>query len=187
MILSNVISNNKKIYIYKLIKLIKILNILKTSKKKLKKLSDSIKKQKLKFYNNNQKFKMAKQNVINYIINIMLSPTNTIVNVTDTNGNVIISISAGGINLTKFQKKAQPMALLNIFKVLLSKAKFLQNNSVALHFKNVKRFHESFFITALKKKIFVKSFQSYNLTPHNGCRPKKIKRIKRRTKRLVLK
>jgi len=138
MILSNVISNNKKIYIYKLIKLIKILNILKTSKKKLKKLSDSIKKQKLKFYNNNQKFKMAKQNVINYIINIMLSPTNTIVNVTDTNGNVIISISAGGINLTKFQKKAQPMALLNIFKVLLSKAKFLQNNSVALHFKNVK-------------------------------------------------
>ena len=99
----------------------------------------------------------------------------------------MISISAGLLKLTKYQKRAQPTALLNIFKILLSKAKFLQNKAVALHFKNVKRFHELFFITALKKKIFIKSFQSYNLMPHNGCRPKKIKRIKRRTKRLVLK
>lgn len=189
MILSNIINNNnKKIYIYKLIKLIKFLNILKTSKKKLKKLSDNVKTQNVKnFTSFNQKFVSVKQNVISYIINVVLSHTNTIVNVTDVNGNVIISISAGLINLTKFQKKSQPMALLNIFKVLLSKAKFLQNKAVALHFKNVKRFHESFFITALKKKVFIKSFQSYNLTPHNGCRPKKIKRIKRRTKRLVLK
>ena len=181
MILSKVIHNSNKIYIYKLIKLIKFLHVVKTSKKKLKKLFLNVDFQNIK------ELKLAKQNVISYIINTILSPTNTIVNVTDVNGNVIISISAGLIKLTKFQKKSQPMALLNIFKVLLSKAKFLQNKAVALHFKNVKRFHESFFITALKKKVFIKSFQSYNLTPHNGCRPKKIKRIKRRTKRLVLK
>jgi len=184
MILSNiVVNNNKKIYIYKLVELIKFLNLQKTSREKSKKMFNNIKK----FTITNKKFTSVKQNVISYIINIVLSPTNTIVNVTDINGNVIVSISAGLINLTKFQKKSQPMALLNIFKILLSKSKFLQNKAVALHFKNVKRFHESFFITALKKKLFIKSFQSYNLTPHNGCRPKKIKRIKRRTKRLVLK
>jgi ribosomal protein S11 len=183
MILSNIaVNNNKKVYISKLIELIKFLNILKTSKKKLKKMPRNI----TKFSINEKRALIVKQNVISYIINIVLSPTNTIVNVTDVDKNVIISISAGAINLTKFQKKSQPMALLNIFKFLLPKAKFLQNKAVALHFKNVKRFHESFFITALKKKLFIKSFQSYNLTPHNGCRPKKIKRIKRRTKRLVL-
>lgn len=188
MILSKTITNNtKQIYIYKLIRLIKFLNVTKTSKKKIKKLLiDNKNKSINKFNINNIKKKILKQNVVSYIINVVLSPTNTIVNVTDIKGNVIISISAGLINLTKFQKRSQPMALLNIFKILLSKSKFLQNKTVALHFKNVKRFHELFFVTALKNKVFIKSFQSYNLTPHNGCRPKKIKRIKRRTKRLVL-
>ena len=175
MILSN-ISNNKKDYVLKLIKTINFLNNLKGSKNFF-------------FLNNFLKApnKKVKQNLINYVINVILSPTNTVVNVTDVQGNVIISISAGAINLTKFQKKAQPMALLNIFKTLLVKAKFLQNKSVAIHFKNVKRFHESFFINTLKSKLYIKSIQSYNLTPHNGCRPKKLKRVKRRTKRLVLK
>lgn len=79
------------------------------------------------------------------------------------------------------------MALLSIFKVLFTRARYLKNSTVALHFKNVKRFHELFFINILKTKLYVKSFQSYNLHPHNGCRPKKLKKIKIRTKRLVLK
>lgn len=185
MILSNITNNtDKHIYLFKLIKVINYLN-------KLKKLNPSIslyskQANKLTFFENELKTISIKQNMVSYIINIILTPANTVVNITDINGNVIISISAGLIKLTKFQKKSQPTALLNIFKILLAKSKFLQNKAVALHFKNVKRFHELFFITALKNKIFIKSFQSYNLAPHNGCRPKKIKRIKRRTKRLVL-
>ena len=183
MILSNLIyNNNKNVHIFKLIKAVKFLNKLKAAKKRVLPSNNS----NLKTFASKKIRKELKHNAISYIINVILSPTNTIVNVTDINGNVLISITAGSINLTKFQKRAQPAALLNIFKILLVKAKFLQNKAVAIHFKNVKRFHESFFITALKNKIFIKSFQSYNLLPHNGCRPKKIKRIKRRTKRLVL-
>lgn len=78
------------------------------------------------------------------------------------------------------------MALVNIFKVLLLKVGFLRNAPVAIHFKNTKAFYQSFLIKALKDKLFIKSIQSYNLSPHNGCRPKKLKRIKRRTKRMVL-
>ena len=175
MILSNVIVDNKNLYTYKLIK---STNLLKCSNNlKIK----NTKKFKLK-YNKN-----PNQNLIMYIINVTLSPTNTFVNVIDLKGKVLITLSAGSLNLTKFQKKTQPLALLSIFKVLLVKSKFLQNTPVALHFKNVKRFHEHFFINLLKSKLFIKSFQSYNLTPHNGCRPKKIKKIKLRTKRLVLK
>lgn len=174
MILSNLVIDNKQIYTRKLIKSILLLKRLKNLKIK--------KNNKFSF-----KHKKPKQNLIMSIINVVVSPTNTFVNVVDLKGKVLISISAGSLNLTKFQKKTQPMALLSIFKILLLKAKFLQNSPVALHFKNVKRFHESFFINLLKKKLFIQSFQSYNLTPHNGCRPKKIKKIKIRTKRMVLK
>ena len=124
--------------------------------------------------------------IIDYIININLSLTNTLVCVTNTDGKVLLSFSSGLVNLTKRQKKTQPMALINIFKVLLIKAGFLKNKPVALHFKNTKSFYESTVIKILKDKLFIKTIQSYNLVPHNGCRPKKLKRIKRRTKRMVL-
>ena len=176
MILSKTVCDSKKLYAFKVIKL---LNFLKKNKSYKTKLSA-----KSKFSNNSLKIN---QNLISYVVNVVLSPTNTYVNVTDLNGNVLISVSAGSLNLTKFQKKTQPIALLSVFKVLLYKAGYLKSFPVALHFKNVKRFHESFLINLLKTKLYVKSFQSYNLSPHNGCRPKKIKKIKIRTKRLVLK
>jgi ribosomal protein S11 len=175
MILSSIINDNKKVYVYQLKKITKVLKKFKNVKKGV---------------DSNKTFKLQRnkinQSLVMYVINVVLSPTNTYVNVVDLKGNVLISISAGSLNLTKFQKKTQPMALLSVFKVLFLKAKFLVNKPVALHFKNVKRFHESFFINALKTKLYIKSFQSYNLVPHNGCRPKKLKKIKVRTKRLVL-
>ena len=182
MILSKITRNNKKIYIFKLLKVINFLNTIKISKK----LSGLIYNSHSKL-NASKQYKIKNQNIVSYIINVVLSPTNTVVNITDINGNVLISISAGLANLTKFQKKSQPTALITIFKLLMLKSKFLENKAVALHFKNVKRFHEALIIKALKRFVLIKSFQSYNLTPHNGCRPKKLKRIKRRTKRLVLK
>lgn len=190
MIISKLIINKKSLYIKKILKIICCLEKTKSSKKQLNFLLRLLNVYKFNksFSTNSIKNKnIINHNIIRYIINVILSPTNTIINVTDISGKVIISISAGLINLTKFQKKTQPYAIISIFKVLFHKARFLRNKPVAVHFRNVKRFHESFFISALKNKIFIKSFQSYNLTPHNGCRPKKIKRTKLRTKRLVLK
>lgn len=176
MILSHIVSNTQKRYTQKLNQSIKVLknfnNRLQLKKKRLS-------------LNYASSLKLNK-NLVMYIINVILSSTTTVVNVVDLKGRVLISISAGSLNLTKFQKRTQPMALLNIFKVLLLRAKFLKSSPVALHFKNVKRFHESFFINVLKTKLYIKSVQSYNLVPHNGCRPKKVKKIKIRTKRLVL-
>lgn len=191
MILSNI--NTKKLilnkfYIQKIKKLIFLFKQIKKSNKKIKSLSYKIN---LFFSKNQQFFKnsysLVNQNIINYIINIVLTKTNTIVNITDIKGNVKLSFSAGLINLAKNQKNVQPMALINIFKKLLLKAKFLNNKAVALHFKNTKHYHELLIIKLLKTRLFIKSIQNYNLIPHNGCRPRKIKRIKRRTKRLIIK
>ena len=38
----------------------------------------------------------------------------------------------------------------------------------------------------VKKKFFIKLIKDYNLQPHNGCRPKKIKR-KRKGRKLKFK
>lgn len=127
--------------------------------------------------------KKKKQTLINYVVNIQTSQTNTIINITNIKGNSILSVTAGSLNFNKKQKKTQPLALLNILKKILLKSNFLNDKIIAIHFKNVKIYYESLVIRMLQKLLFIKSIKSYNLSPHNGCRPKKIKRFKKRTKK----
>ena len=129
---------------------------------------------------------ILKQNLINYIIKINATRTNTFLNITDNKGNLKLSFSSGKLGLKKRQKIAQPNALIQLLKKVFLKAKFLKNKTIGLQFRNVKPFHELLILKMLKDKIFIKSLRSYNLQPHNGCRPRKLKRFKQRTKRLSL-
>ena len=118
-----------------------------------------------------------KQNLVSYIVHINLTSTNTLVSVTDIKGNVKLFYSSGQVNLKGKQKTKQPAALINILKRLLLKAKFMQNEPLAIHFKNTRSHYEAFIVRMLKTKFFIKTIRSYNMQPHNGCRPKKIKRF----------
>lgn len=118
-----------------------------------------------------------KQNLVRYIVHINLTSTNTLVSVTDIKGNVKLFYSSGQVNLKGKQKTKQPAALINILKRLLLKAKFMQNEPLAIHFKNTRSHYEAFIVKMLKTKFFIKTIRSYNTQPHNGCRPKKIKRF----------
>lgn len=122
-----------------------------------------------------------KQVLTNYIISIHTSQTNTLVSVTDIKGKIIISLSSGSLKLKKRQKKTQPLAIMTILKHLILKASFLHNKIIVIHFKNVRTYYESLIIKLLSNILFIKSIKSYNLSPHNGCRPKKLKRFKQRT------
>ena len=129
-------------------------------------------------------FKSFKQNPLNYILTLIVSQTNTLVTLSNTEGKLLISLSSGCLNLKKRQKKLQPLALISLLKSLILIADFNSKKSVTIHFKNVKSYYESLVINLLKDVIFIKSIKSYNLQPHNGCRPRKLKKIKRRTKKL---
>ena len=120
---------------------------------------------------------LYKQNLVSYIVHINLTSTNTLVSVTDIKGNVKLFYSSGQANLKGKQKTKQPAALINILKRLLLKAKFMQNEPLAIHFKNTRSHYEAFIVRMLKTKFFIKTIRSYNTQPHNGCRPKKIKRF----------
>lgn len=158
----------------KTIKLKKTLNILRHIKaNKRAKYVNEIR-------NNNKQIEL---NPIAYIINICTSKTNTLIDLTDPKGQTLIHNSGGTIDLKKRQKRIQPLALLSLLKTFLLKSTFIHGKTVAIHFKNVKPYYESLVIRSLKKLVFIKSIKSLNLQPHNGCRPKKIKRFKKRTKR----
>lgn len=127
------------------------------------------------FFFNNQK-------LISYIININLSPTNTIININNIKGIPKYFYSAGMFNLQKKQKIKQPKAIIIILRALLLKSKIFKTKPVAVHFNNLFFNYQSYIFKKLKKKIFAKIMISYIFTSHNGCRLKKKKRVKIRTR-----
>ena len=122
------------------------------------------------------------QKLISYIISINLSSTNSVINVNNTKGNPKFFYSAGMYNLQKSQKTKQPKAIITILRALLVKSKIFKTKPVSVHFNNLFFNHQSYILKKLKKKVFTKLVKSYIYSSHNGCRLRKKKRIKIRTR-----
>ena len=86
------------------------------------------------------------------------------------------------LNLQKRQKIRQPKAAITLLRTLLLRSKPLKQKPVAVHFSNLFFNHQSYVFKKLSKKIFAKLAISNTSRPHNGCRLKKKKRIKIRTR-----
>jgi ribosomal protein S11 len=93
----------------------------------------------------------------------------------DFSGNLIFFCSAGSLQYKGKRKKARYLVFRDMFRVLISKFKFLKLQPLALHLKNVGS-AKFWIIKLLKKKLFIKVVKSYDLYPHNGCRKRKIRR-----------
>jgi len=120
--------------------------------------------------------------LISYVININISPTNTLININNIKGAPKFFYSAGMFNLQKKQKIRQPKAMILILRALLLKSKIFKTKPVAIHFNNLFSNYQSYIFKKLKSKIFIKLIVSYTFSSHNGCRLKKKKRIKIRTR-----
>ena len=135
----------------------------------------------LKLSSRNLDFSNSKSNLIRYIININFTESNTLVNITDILGNPKVFVSSGVVGLKGKMKKYQPTALVKVLKYFMSKIKFVGVSPVAIHFRGAKRYHILLAIKLLKGRLFIKSIRNYNLKAYNGCRPKKIRRLKQRS------
>jgi ribosomal protein S11 len=113
--------------------------------------------------------------LITYIIDITFSRTNTLLHVMDFSGNLKLYYSAGLFQYKGKRKKSRYLVFRDMFRVLISKFKFLKLQPLALHLKNVGS-AKSWIVKALKKKLFIKIVKSYDMYPHNGCRKRKIRR-----------
>lgn len=118
--------------------------------------------------------KKIKKEVLEGRIYIQATFNNTIVTVTDKNGNVISWASAGTAGF-KGTRKSTPYAASIITKQAIEKAKNYGLEKAEVYVKGVGAGRE-FAIRAIEAAgVKVISLQDRTPIPHNGCRPKKVR------------
>nr|YP_010139048.1 ribosomal protein S11 [Lithodesmium undulatum]QQJ94656.1 ribosomal protein S11 [Lithodesmium undulatum] len=116
---------------------------------------------------------------VTFIINIDFKPTNTRIYIFNRKGEIKKNYSAGSVTLIGKQKIKRYVAIINIFKKLINETKTLHKASIILHLKNItNNFPIKKIINILKNHFLILSIKNFNSKQHNGCRPKKLKRLK---------
>jgi len=115
--------------------------------------------------------------VVMYILNISFLKANTTIHISDIKGNMKLFYSAGSVGLTGKQKKKRRIAISKLISFLLKKSNFLNKKPIALHLNNVS-FYKNLIISKLKRSLYIRVIKSFNQTPYNGCRKKKLRRKK---------
>jgi ribosomal protein S11 len=136
-------------------------------------------KQKILKYNLRKWFvllknKSTQNNKIDLIFICKFLKSNIFFNVVDYKHQVLYVSSYGQMKKKGFEKQIKA-SLLHILKIGMLKIN--TNYNIAIHYKGLIKNHYRTYITyILKKNYSIKTIKSFNLLPHNGCRPKKIRR-----------
>lgn len=101
---------------------------------------------------------------------------NTIVTITDLQGNAIAWESAGPQGF-KGAKKATPYAATQIVRSVVDKVKNTGISQVDVYVKGIGGGRESAVRALNTYGLEVNSIKDLTPIPHNGCRPKKIRRV----------
>lgn len=107
---------------------------------------------------------------------IKASYNNTIVTLTDMNGNVISWASAGMAGF-KGPKKSTPYAAQIITRIAVEKAKEQGLREVMAFVKGVGTGRESAVRALNANGLIITQIKDITPVPHNGCRPKKPRRV----------
>jgi small subunit ribosomal protein S11 len=121
--------------------------------------------------------KVVKKNIAKGIVHIAATFNNTVVTITDEMGNVICWSSAGALGF-KGSKKSTPYAAQQTVEDVMAKAKEHGIKELHIRVQGPGSGRE----TAVKsvgatEGIKITSFKDVTPLPHNGCRPRKKRRI----------
>jgi small subunit ribosomal protein S11 len=120
--------------------------------------------------------KTKRKNIVKGQIHIKSTYNNTIVTLTDLNGNVIAWSSAGLLGF-KGAKKATPYAATTIIGSLLEKTKKVGLKEVEVYVKGIGSGRESAVRAIVANGVNIISITDTTPIPHNGCRPPKPRRV----------
>ena len=124
--------------------------------------------------------KRGKKKVVRHVpvgeVHIQATYNNTIVTFTDLSGGVLSWSSAGVCNF-KGPKKATPYAASVIVKDAFEKAKAYGLTEVAVFVKGVAAGREGAIRALHANGLEVSAIKDITPIPHNGCRPKKVRRV----------
>ncbi|MFZ9822522.1 MAG: 30S ribosomal protein S11 [Gemmataceae bacterium] len=122
------------------------------------------------------KKKKIRRNVSRGVAHILATFNNTIVPITDTNGDTLCSASAGTCQF-KGSRKSTPFAAQRAAEDAASKALKFGLREIEVRVKGPGSGRESA-ITALQASgLNVKAIEDVTPLPHNGCRPPKRRRV----------
>ena len=122
------------------------------------------------------KKKKARRNVSRGIAHVQSTFNNTIVTITDTNGDVLCNASAGTVGF-KGSRKSTPFAAQRAAEECAAKASKFGVRELEVRVKGPGAGRESA-ITALQAAgLTVKAIEDVTPLPHNGCRPPKKRRV----------
>ncbi len=118
----------------------------------------------------------ARRNVTRGIVHIKASFNNTLITITDTVGETLCWASAGSIGFTG-SKKSTPFAAQRTAQTVAQKAKKFGLKELEVRVKGPGSGRESA-ITALQAAgLEIKAIADVTPLPHNGCRPRKRRRV----------
>lgn len=109
-------------------------------------------------------------------IYVSASYNNTVVTVTDKQGGVVAWASAGSIGFSG-PKKATPFAASKIVGVLSEKLKDMGVTELEIHVKGIGGGRDSAVRSFVNQGFAVTSIKDETPIPHNGVRPKKVRRV----------
>ena len=124
----------------------------------------------------NKKKKKIIKTFDNGIVNISSSFNNTIINMTDQNGNVVAFKSAGALGF-KGAKKATPFAATQTARDVIEKTKKYDIKKIDVKVKGVGAGRESAIRAFATAGFVVNSIKDVTAIPHGGVRPKKTRRV----------
>ncbi len=108
-------------------------------------------------------------------IYIASSYNNTLMTLTDIQGNVLTWVSAGSIGF-KGTKKATAFAASKVAEAICSAARKLKIEKITVFVKGIGSGRESAIRSLASHGLDVISIKDITPIPHNGCRPPKVRR-----------
>lgn len=123
-----------------------------------------------------RKSKKAKRSIARGIAHIKATFNNTLVTITDMDGQTLCSESAGTIGL-KGSRKSTPFAAQRAAASVAGKARKMGLAEVEVRVKGPGSGRESAITSLQAAGLRIVSIEDVTPIPHNGCRPRKRRRV----------
>lgn len=122
------------------------------------------------------KKRKARRNVTHGVVHIVSTFNNTIVTVTDKNGDVLAWTSAGTVGF-KGSRKSTPFAAQRAAEVCAERAQKFGMREVEVRVKGPGSGRESAIQALHQAGLTIRAIEDVTPLPHNGCRPRKKRRV----------
>ncbi|MCU0688749.1 MAG: 30S ribosomal protein S11 [Phycisphaerales bacterium] len=123
-----------------------------------------------------KKVKKVRKNVVRGIAHVRASQNNTIVTITDTNGETLAWDSSGTMGF-KGTRKSTPFAATRAGESCGNKARKIGVSEIEVRINGAGAGRESAVNGLVAAGLRVTAMEDHTPVPHNGCRPTKRRRV----------